>query len=191
MNYYDYINIIKGTPETQGLEYDKAVMWLHPEKLPLGVVSLNGCSDKIIRIPKTAVNSYGKEVAVIGIGCDAFQGNTTVTDVILHPGIRMVGGSTFKGCTALERIYFPRQIKRISKYMFSGCSSLTDVYYEGSYEEWKKLEKPTEKRVKVFGKLVPGTPVQVVISDKIVRTAGIESLCLATIHFNCDYPKQV
>ncbi len=83
MNYYDYINIIKGTPETQGLEYDKAVMWLHSEKLPLGVVSLNGCTDKIIKIPKTAVNSYGQEVDVIGIGCDAFQGNTNVTDVIL------------------------------------------------------------------------------------------------------------
>ena len=118
MNYYDYINTIKVTPETQDLEYGQALMWLHPEKLPLGVFSLNGCTDKIIRIPKTAVNSYGLEVAVIGIGRDTFQDNTTVTDVILHPGIRMVGGSTFKGCTALERIYFPKQIKRISKYFF-------------------------------------------------------------------------
>ena len=189
MNYYDYINIIKGTPETQGLEYDKAVMWLHPEKLPLGVVSLNGCTDKIIRIPKTAVNSYGQEVDVIGIGCDAFQGNTNVTDVILHPGIRMVGGSTFKGCTALERIYFPKQIKRISKYMFSGCTSLTDIYYEGSYEDWKQLEPPTEKRIKGFGDLIPGTPVQKVTYENIVRKPGIEALNLATIHFNCKFPE--
>ena len=189
MNYYDCINTIKSTPETQGLEYDKCVMWLHPEKLPLGVISLNGCTEKIIRIPKKSVNSYGLEVAVIGIGCDAFQGNATVTDVILHPGIRMVGGNTFAGCTALERIYFPKQIKRISKYMFSGCSSLTDVYYEGSYEEWKGIEKTTEIRIKEFGELIPGTPVQKVSYDKIVRKPGIKALSLATIHFNCKFPE--
>lgn len=189
MNYYDYINTIKVTPETQDLEYGQALMWLHPEKLPLGVFSLNGCTDKIIRIPEKAVNSYGLEVAVIGIGCDTFQGNTTVTDVILHPGTRMVGGNTFAGCTALERIYFPKQIKRISKYIFSGFTSLTDVYYEGSYEDWKELEPPTEKRIKEFGDLIPGTPVQKVTYEKIVRKPGIEALSLATIHFNCKFPE--
>ena len=189
MNYYDYIDTIKSTPETQGLEYDKCVMWLHPENLPLGVVSLNGCTDKIIRIPKKAVNNYGLEVDVIGVGHDAFQCNNNVTDVILHPGIRMVGGNTFAGCTALERIYFPKKITRISKYMFSGCTSLTDVYYEGSYEDWKKLEKSTETRVKEYEELIPGTPVQKVTYDKIVRNHGIDALCLATIHFNCKFPE--
>ena len=46
MNYTEYKSIICSTPETQGLGYEIAFMWPNPGRLPIGVVSLNGCKDR-------------------------------------------------------------------------------------------------------------------------------------------------
>lgn len=116
MNYNEYKNIIRSTPETRELEYEIVFMWLNPGRLPIGVVSLNGCTDKIIRVPAEEFNPHsdGKNIVpVIGVAQEAFAGNTSVTDIILPSGIQKIVRAAFSGCTALERITIPKAVKVI------------------------------------------------------------------------------
>ena len=188
MNYNEYRNIIRETPETEGLEYQLAVLWLNPSRLPIGMVSLNGCTDKIIRVPLEAKNRYGKKVPVIAIGQEAFRGNTEVTDIILSSNISRIGNGAFAGCTSLERITLPRGITNIWQNTFEGCTSLREIYYEGTLEEWNRIDFHCERHEIEFGELIPGTPVQEIVSERLIRLPGNEALKLADIHLRCPLP---
>ena len=188
MNYNEYRNIIRATFETEGLEYQLAVLWLNPSRLPIGVVSLNGCTDKIIRVPLEAKNKYGKKVPVIAVGQEAFRGNTRVTDIILSSNISRIGSGAFAGCTALERITLPRGITNIWKDTFEGCTSLREIYYEGTLDEWNRIDFHCERHEIEFGRLIPGTPVQEIVSERLIRLSGNEALKLANIHLRCALP---
>ena len=185
MDFSEYRKIIENTHATQRLKYRLAVVWLHPERLPLSVSSLGNCADKVIRVPQYAENRYGIKVPVISVDSGTFRGNTNVTDIILGSGIEKIDAESFAGCTALERITIPRAVKRIGAGTFAGCTSLTDVYYEGTPEEWAKVDIVTHKRETVYGELAPGAPVQRIVCDKQVPVPGNEALFTATIHFRC------
>ena len=90
MNYSEYKNIICTAPETRGLGYEIAFVWLNPGRLPIGVVSLNGRTDKVIRVPIEELNPHSggiNTVLVIAIGLQAFKDSTEVTDVIFSSNI--------------------------------------------------------------------------------------------------------
>ncbi len=191
MNYNEYKNIIRATPETRGLGYEIVFMWLNPGRLPIGVISLNGCTDKIIRVPVEEVNPHsdGKNIVpVIGVAQETFAGNTSVTDIILPSGIQKIGRAAFSGCTALERITIPKAVKVIGADTFKDCISLRDIYYEGTPEEWNRIEVIGDKREVEFGGLVPGSPVQEIVSERLIRSPGNAALKLANIHFRCELP---
>ena len=185
MNYSEYKKIIKDTADSEGLRYKLAIAWLHPERIPVCITSMQNCSDIIIRIPCTVFNSYGFNVHVISIGANAFKNCISITDIILGTNIEKIGAGAFSGCKSLERIYIPKSVKLIRERAFEGCKSLKDVYYEGTMEEWSKLEKATDHIEKEFGDLIAGTPVQEFISEKLIRIPGNEALNLANIHFRC------
>ena len=54
--------------------------------------------------------------------------------------VEVIPTFAFACCGKLERIYLPRSIKRIEEFAFASCISLKDIYYEGSEEEYKKIE---------------------------------------------------
>ena len=191
MNYTEYKNIIRATPETRGLEYEIVFMWLNPGRLPIGVVSLNGCTDKIIRVPVEEVNPHsdGKNIVpVIGVAQETFAGNTSVTDIILPSGIQKIGRAAFSGCTALERITIPKAVKGIGADTFKECAKLRDIYYEGTPEEWNRINIIGDRHEVEFGGLVPGSPVQEIVSERLIRAPGNAALRLANIHFRCELP---
>ena len=191
MNYNEYKNIIRTTPETRGLEYEIVFMWLNRGRLPIGVISLNGCTDKIIRVPAEEINPHsdGKNIVpVIVVAQETFAGNTSVTDIILPSGIRKIGRAAFSGCTALERITIPKAVKGIGADTFKDCAKLRDIFYEGTPEEWNRIEVIGDKREVEFGGLVPGSPVQEIVSERLIRSPGNAALKLANIHFRCELP---
>ena len=191
MNYSEYKNMIAASPETRGLGYEIAFVWLNPGRLPIGVVSLNGCTDEVIRVPIEEVNlhSGGKNtVPVIAVGQQAFKDNTEVTDVILSSNITRIGDGAFSGCTSLERITLPKGVRRIGENTFAGCTKLRDIYYEGTLEEWNSIDIFGEKYECDLGPLIPGTPVRNIIAERLVRRPGNEALKLANIHFRCELP---
>ena len=191
MNYTEYKNIIRVVPETRGLGYDLVFMWLNRWRLPIGVVSLNGCKDKIIRVPAEEINPYsdGKNIVpVVGVAQETFAGNTDVTDIILPSEIQKIGRAAFSGCTSLERITIPKAIKGIGADTFKDCVSLRDIYYEGTQEEWNRIRIIGDRREAEFGELVPGSPVQEIVSERLISAPGNAAMRLANIHFRCELP---
>ncbi|MBD5129521.1 MAG: leucine-rich repeat protein [Ruminococcaceae bacterium] len=44
------------------------------------------------------------------------------------------------GCKNLEEITIPKSLKRVYMKAFMWCERLSKVYYEGSEEEWNKID---------------------------------------------------
>ena len=186
MNYKDYEEIVKAVPYTESLQYKLAIMWLHPCHLPVGVIGVGEDAEGVVKIPAESVNEYGNKVPVIAISRDAFSGREKITDIVLPGSITRIPSWSFAGCTGLKRITIPKKIKYINEGTFDGCESLTDVYYEGSPEEWKAVEIVHEKHEIEFGDLIPGTPVQETVSERLIHIPGNDALFKANIHFHCS-----
>ena len=184
----DFVEIVKSAEEAKvltygymGYTYISGVM----RRASMYVVKLADTETKVVKIPKRAVNKWGNEVDVAGFMAEVFQDNETVTDIILHTGIRGVPDAAFRGCKNLKRITIPKGVRRFGEDVFSGCDSLEDVYYEGTKEEWEKVEIYQGERVVELGDLVPGTPVCEVAADYFKHDSGNDALLKANVHFGC------
>ena len=185
MTFQEYRKMLADIPYSTGLEYRPAYKWRDRELM--GLWSLQGCRDKVIRIPSIVENRWGRRVPVVTVFRKAFQNNETVTDILLPPGIdRLPDRGAFAGCRNLKRITIPRKIDYFGLGTFEGCDSLEDVYYEGSPEEWKKVRIICKSDEIEFGPLVPGTPVESVTGERTVHIPGNDALLTANIHYFCN-----
>ena len=160
-------------------------MWLHPQILPMGVTSIGDDAHGVIKIPKYTVNSHGIRVPVIAIRRDAFSGQNRITDIVLPSSIGSLPMGAFAGCSELKRITIPKNVKSIREGTFDGCDNLEDIYYEGTMEEWKKINIVYQKHEIEFGPLIPGTPVHEIKNECLVHVPGNDPLLTCNIHFNC------
>lgn len=69
----------------------------------------------------------------------AFQ-NSAIQSVKLPPNLSKIDIHVFHGCSNLKSIEIPDSVTSIGAMAFYICDSLTDVYYEGSEEEWNKID---------------------------------------------------
>jgi len=185
MNFAEYKEMIEKVPYTDTLEYRPAVMWLHPERLPVGVISLGNTDRGIIKIPGRVTSRAGIKVPVIAIGKNAFSGRSGLTDIVLPQSIERLPEGAFKGCSGLKRITIPRNITVIKEGTFAGCDQLEDVYYEGTAEEWESIDIAYRRHEIEFGGLIPGTPINEVKAERMLHIPGNEALFTADIHFCC------
>ncbi len=186
MNYPEYKESVKTVTISEKLEFRQAIMWLHPYRLPLGLVSIGGEKSPVIKVPETAINRYGNAAPVIVISGTVFAGNKGITDIILPSGVESLPAGSFAGCSSLRRITIPRRIKTIREGTFAGCLNLEDVYYEGTMEDWRDIRIIHDRHEIEFGPLIPGTPVQSILSERSVNIPGNEALFSANIHFRCE-----
>ena len=190
MLFKDYIKIINSTEETKNVEYGYrgwACTVGIMRCVSLSVKSINDPESEVIKLPKRALNRWGDEVGVMGLLSGAFQGNDRVTDIILHSKIYYIPEGAFGACKNLKRITIPRCVRNIRRNVFAGCVSLEDIYYEGTKEEWEKVEIYTGKRIVEMGKQIPGTPVCEVAADYFKHDPGNDALLKANIHFQCVF----
>ena len=77
------------------------------------------------RIPAslTSVTITGGSV----LSDSAFNGCTTLTEIILPNDLTEIGSSAFKGCTSIKTMTIPGSVSTIGDYAFSGCTALTEV----------------------------------------------------------------
>lgn len=188
MLFKDYIEVIKTVEEANDLTfgynaytYISGVM----RRAHMYVITLGDTASEVIKLPQKSINKWGNEVDVAGFKPEAFQGNDKVTDIILRSGVWGIPDAAFKGCTNLKRLTIPKNVKKIGQDVFAGCDSLEDVYYEGTKEDWEKIEIYTGKRVVELGKQIPGTPVCEVTTDCFQHDPGNDALLRAIIHFQC------
>ena len=58
------------------------------------------------------------------IADNAFEGNTTVTEVTLNEGVTEIGYEAFYGCSSLRSITIPESVTTIGDWAFEDCSAL-------------------------------------------------------------------
>ena len=82
-------------------------------------------------------------VPTVYMGCDVItiQINwcQTVESIVIPSGIEL-GYSAFEYCFNLKDVYLPSSIHIIDN-TFSNCTSIENIYYDGTIEEWEKIEK--------------------------------------------------
>ncbi len=186
MNFPEYKNTMKNIAVSEKLMYLQSVLWLQTGMYPLGLISVGGEESPAIKVPGQARNRFGNIVPVNAVANTAFAGNEKVTDIIIPPSVERIPSGAFAGCTDLRRVTVPRTVKKIREGTFSGCAKLEDVYYEGSLEEWQNIEIVHDRHEIEFGTLVPGTPVQSIVAERLVHIPGNEALFSANIHFHCN-----
>lgn len=187
MNYKEYCEFIKDIEISDSLEFCQAILWLHPEILPLGLVSIADKSLSIIRVPEKAKNRFDRIVPIIAVAKGAFAGNENITDIILPSSIERLPQGAFAGCSSLKNITIPKKIKHIKEKTFDGCCNLENIYYEGTPEEWDKIEIIHEKHEIEFGDVIPGTQVHTILAERRMFIPGNEAVLTANIHFRCNF----
>jgi len=180
---------VKDIEPTEGLQYVQHILWFNPAILPMRVVGIGDGEPSVIRVPARDMNRYGRAVPVFAFQANAFSGKEFITDIILPSCIEGFPEGAFAGCTNLRRITIPRRVKKIPERAFAGCVNLETIFYEGSLEEWKKVEIVYEKHEIEFGALVPGSPVQSIEAERLLAVPGNEPVFSADIHLGCDLEK--
>lgn len=185
MKYSDYKEKMSQIPASDSIQFGLAVLWLHPDRLPLTAVSLGETNGNIVKVPGKTKNRFGNIVTVVGISQKLFFQNETVTDIILPSSIEKLPSFAFAGCKNLKNITIPKKIRTIHEGTFAGCENLENVYYEGTMDDWKKVNIITNRHEIEFGKFIPGTPVCEILSEKLKFVPGNEALFMSDVHFNC------
>ena len=90
-----------------------------------------------VKIPST-VNVDGESYAVTSIKDNAFDGCTSLTNIIIPDSVTTIGYGTFFNCTSLTDITIPNSVTTIGDYAFYGCNHVT-VYYKGTEEQWNLI----------------------------------------------------
>ena len=83
-----------------------------------------------------------------------------INKITLPSTVKEIGSRAFADSSYLETIILPKALQTVEKYAFNSCNALKDIYYEGSEEDWKKIQ----------------------------IASGNDALSKATIHYNYVYP---
>ncbi len=69
---------------------------------------------------------------VVGIGNNAFSGNTTLQTIKFPATLHSIDNYAFYNCTALQTITVPASVTKLGAYVFYGCTALTSASIEGA-----------------------------------------------------------
>lgn len=74
------------------------------------------------------------------IGFEAFYGCLSLTSITIPNSVTSIGNAAFYYCKSLTSINIPNAVTSIGKQAFVGCKSLADIRYNGTIEQWQKIE---------------------------------------------------
>ena len=69
-----------------------------------------------------------------------YTSKDTIQKIIIEEGVTYIGDYAFYQCSNLTSITIPKTIREFGYYSFVGTNSLSDVYYNGTKEDWNKIE---------------------------------------------------
>ena len=186
MVYSEYKDSVSRIPVSERLEYEPAYIWVNSNRMPVRLRSLGNENMSIIKVPSAIDKGRGQKVPVIAFSRDVFKGKDSITDIILPSTIESIPEGAFAGCVNLRNITIPKKVTEIKKGTFAECTNLQNIYYEGTFEEWKKIRIVHFHHEVKFGHLIPGTPVQRKLSERIGIIPGNEALFTANVYLRCN-----
>lgn len=74
------------------------------------------------------------------IGNLAFY-KTGLTSIIIPEGVLLIGDNAFCECSDLVEVHFPSTLGYIGSCAFRNCPNLKKIYYNGTSDEWHKIDK--------------------------------------------------
>ena len=121
-------NIFTETTE-EGIEMTFMVISSSEKTCMVGVVDSDG--EPIIKAidkntsGKITIPSNPQGYSVKAIAVHAFEGCSSITDIVIPDGVETVGRGAFGNCPKLETITIPNSVTFIDRDAFSGCTSLS------------------------------------------------------------------
>ena len=121
----------------------------------IGNFAFWGCSDlEKIELPE-GIEDIGESVfyycwslkkltlpsTIKNIGESAFSGCRSLKEITLPKTIKSIGKHAFWDCNNLEKIELPEGIEDIGESVFSGCANLKYIVFEGTKDEWNKINQ--------------------------------------------------
>ncbi len=103
--------------------------------IPSNIIKLGeGC------FRETKIENIVIPSTVTSIGNNIFFMCKNLKSVKISESTASIGDSFFCGCTLLTSVTLPNTITMIDEYSFAGCENLKDIYYDGTLEEWNKIQ---------------------------------------------------
>ena len=66
---------------------------------------------------------------------------TDLTEIVIPEGVQSIYAYAFARCKNLLFVTLPYSIDFIDRIVFTGCESLSEVRYNGTIEEWNKIDR--------------------------------------------------
>jgi len=66
--------------------------------------------------------------------------NCSLQSIIIPDSVKVIESQAFEGCYNLFKVVLPRDIEEIYDYAFSFCNELKSIIYQGTKEEWNKVQ---------------------------------------------------
>ncbi len=79
-----------------------------------------------------------------------FANCTSLEEVYIPENVLLLNQGVFYNCPNLVSVYIPLSILSIGKGAFTGCYSFANVYYEGTVEDWNKIDINYESKSGVW-----------------------------------------
>ncbi len=91
---------------------------------------------------------------VTSIGDGTFENCTSLESIQLPEGVKSIWRQAFYHCTQLKSIELPERVTSIGFRAFASCTSLENITYNGTREQWEKIEKGTNCYYKIPAKVI-------------------------------------
>ncbi len=79
--------------------------------------------------------------SLTSIGQKAFYNCQSLTSILLPDTLKSLSKYSFAFCTNLEYVKIGNGITQLPMYVFADCTSLKEIHFNGTKEEWNKIEK--------------------------------------------------
>lgn len=110
------------------------------------ITGIGTATDKDLYIP-----AYIEGHAVNKIEEKAFEGNDTITKIVIAEGVLSIGNRAFKGCTKLQEITIPTTAITLGTQIIFDCDLLKTVYWNISVQDYNNNLKVKSVEKIVFG----------------------------------------
>ena len=104
--------------DTYGFEFPKCVTGI---TFPKGITTIRGFGDQSL-----------------------FYGFPNLQTIRIPESVTTIGDDAFCGCASLRGIVIPSSVTSIGKGALAGCTGLYTICYQGTEEQWNKIEKGSD-----------------------------------------------
>jgi hypothetical protein len=91
---------------------------------------------------------------VTSIGSSAFQSCSSLTSITIPNSVTSIESWVFARCESITSVTIPHSVTSIESWAFYECKSLVDIKYNGTIEQWKKIEFDTSQNKSITTNII-------------------------------------